>query len=515
MAITHRDTGLALICSVALGCSSAWGQQATPGYRVQGTLNATAYATTNGSATAGTQGKSDLITTVSPGIDVQARGANSELVGQWQFNLIQSARNTQPDGVQPTGRMRLHTEPMRQGWGLDASVLSTQVRSSALSTASGGPNTADTYNNTLYTLSPFIDKALDDTRRVEARLQRSLLHISQSNAALQDRPETRQSDDLLRFTQRPTPFGYALEWRQQRSSVSDASSPSLDERRAKALLTYAPWPELTVGASIGKSHNNVAGQIVRDTSRGATLNWKPTERTLLDTELEHRYYGSSWRVAIGHRMPWLAFGLQSERVASTYVSQLGTLGASGNLRGLYDALLTTRIPDPVERAKAVDSLVTNRNLATQAQTGGDVYNVAAQLRQATTGRLAFMGRRDILTFVGGQSRTAPLQDTSGGDTTLLSNIARTKAYFFDVQLNHQLTPFTSVSGGLLWNRTWSIAPATDLATLSRDFTMRTSVNTLLSRDTSATLGLKRQLTHNPSTTSSDESAMYLGLGYRF
>jgi uncharacterized protein (PEP-CTERM system associated) len=516
--------GARLALSVSL-LATGWGAaapawaQSQPDTRLQAQVDVQAYATQSTNPPAGTTKNKDLILTATPSFKVQSKGANTQIDGQWQWSAVNYVRDSQPDRILPSGSLNLRSLAGRSGLGLDASVAATQVKSTPLARQSDTPTTLDSYTDTTYRLSPFFDKELDSQTRASVRIDRSLLHSTQVDTNLAARPDSHVRNDVIKLDRQPTPLGYGLEWHQQQTKVSGQQDPSLDENLGRATALYAPMPEVNFGLSMGRGRNRIGAQSLTETIHGVQGQWRPTERSLLKGEVEDRYFGRSWRAEASHRTPWIALGLNTERDVSTYAQTIGNLNRSGTLSGLYDALLTTRIPDPIARRQAVDDMMTRRNLASQVSASGDVYDVDAQLRTATSGRLALMGRRDIVTFVAGLTRTAPLTADSSAATALTST-PRTKEYFFDAQLNHQLTLRSSVATGLRWTRA-SSTPADGAPVLastamqSRDFTWRASFNTTLSPETTATMGVKRQLTHNPSTTSSDESAMYVGLGHRF
>lgn len=504
-------TRMALGGLIALGVAQSWAQ--TSSTRVQTSLNVQATATHSTVPVAGAKAGSDLLLSAVPAITITSKGANTQIDGQGQLNVLNYTRGTQPDRVLPSGDIRLRTSAGRGGPGLDLSATATQVRSTLTARPSDTPSTADSFTNTVIRISPFLDKELDSQTTASIRLDRTLLHTDEVGPGLIPRPDSRLSNDVLRLSRRPSPLGYRFELRQQQTKVSGQADPSLDERLGRASALYAPSPEVELGLTIGRGSNRIAAQKITETIHGAQLQWRPTERTALKSEIEDRFYGRSWLVDASHRTPWLAFGLQADRNATTYASTIGNVGSGGSLRTLYDALLTTRIPNEAERRRAVDDMVTRRNLSGQVSTSGDVYDVAAQLRQSTSGRVALMGRRDVVIFAGGLVRTAPLSTGTAAPTLAAST--RTKEYYFDAQVNHQLTTYSTVSTGLRWTRALTTPTDTGVVTLSRDFSWRASLNTTLSPHTTATMGLRRQLTHNPSTTTSDDAAMFVGLGHRF
>lgn len=508
--------GVSALLGLAL---SAWPAQAQNApeqtTQIQPRVSVTLYASHANNPPAGQPAGDELLVSVKPSVSFFKKGANSQIDGQGQLSVLHYTKGTQNDRVVPSGSLNLHSDFARSGMGVDAGISATQVKPTVTSVQSLTPSTSDTYTNTTVRVSPYLNRQIDQNTQVTARLDRALLHTSQVGNDLTPRPNSYTLADTVSLDRRPTPTGYGLAWQHQQTKVSGQSDPSLDEQILRGRLLYAPLPELELGLIAGAAHTNISGASITDHPKGWQAQWRPTDRSLLKTQVEQRFYGKAWSAEVSHRLPWLALDLTSERTESTYAAAVGSIAQSGSLRGLYNAMLTTRFPNEAERRAAVENLLARRDLSAQINTSGDVYDTGATVRQTTLLRVAFMGRRDIITLAGGLVKTAPLtlRDAS---LSLLAPSPITRSSYFDVQANHQLTLKTTLSGGLRWLRSVSAANSTATPQASRDFAMRASVTTSLTRDTKATMGLQRQISHNaiaPETT--DEAAVFAGLDHRF
>lgn len=478
--------------------------------QIQPRLAVELYATqATGSANA-----SDTLISVTPSIGFISRGANSQIDGQLQLSARSYLKHTQTDRIVPTGTANLRSEIGSSGLGLDAGLTASQVKSSVNAAQTLTPSTNDSYTNTQLRVSPFFTRQLDALTRATARMERSVLHTTQLGRDLAERPDAYALSDSVAVERRAAPLGFGASWQHQQTRVAGQTQPSLDEQIGRLRTLYAPTPELELGLIVGAANTAINGEKVKDTPRGWQAAWRPTERTEARGQVEQRFFGKSWAGSVNHRSPWFAMGLTADRVQSTYAATVGTVGAGGSLRALYDALLTTRIPNEADRRAAVDALIARRNLNGQVNATGDAYDTAATVRQSVTARVAFMGRRDIVTFAAGQTKTSALT-LREASVSLLTPPADTKASFIDLQLNHQLTPQSALSAGLRWARAQSGAGLAGPGQSSRDFGMRASYATSLTPNTRATLGVQRQITHTPSTTSSEETALIAGLDHRF
>ena len=265
-----------------------------------------------------------------------------------------------------------------------------------------------------------------------------------------------------------------------------------------------------MGPIVGVESDKVLLDRFNDRVYGWHMLWRPQERTSLSAQTEQRFFGRSWQVDANHRMPWLALNASFSRIASTYASSIGTVAQGGSLTGLFDAMLTTQIPDAADRAKAVDDLITQKKLASQLNSTRDVYNLSAQLRQNASGRMLIMGRRNTFAVGAGRVDVDPL--TSYLST--LSAASWTREYFFSTELNHQLSPTSRLIAGLRWNRLHNHTVGQPYL-FTRSFSWSTAYSTDLSKHASATIGLRKQIAHSTQTGNSDEAAGFAGLGYRF
>lgn len=491
----------------------AWSQSQTT--RIRPSLDVQVLSTDNATSTNGTP-KSDVLMTVSPGIDVSTKGAYSELEGSWRFTRVRYVHQTQSDRTLPSGALNAHLGSGPKGLSLDAGVTAAQSRSQFTATNSTTPSTQDTYTDYRYRLSPKFAHQIDGNTALLAKLDRTWVSSERNSDTLTTRPDSRTREDGFSLTREPTPLGFGLDGNYQSTMVADQPDPTLTIKALRGRLRYALTRELEVGAIAGRETTSVLQQSNSDTVRGALFRWAPGERSLVKGLGEHHAYGQTWQLDVSHRSPWMSLGLQSRRSAETSAASLGTFGPGQSVRDILDAMLSTRITNKTDRARSVDDIISQRNLPTNLAGSRDLYDLSAQLRQVTTGRLAFMGRRHMLIFVGGMSKSKPLRyDQSVAVNPLLPDVISGE-YFLDSQLTHQLTRVSSLTGGLRWNKAHNTTSlnGSSFFSHSREFSWRASLDVRLTPDTVATYGIRRQITH-VDTNITSESVMFVGLGYRF
>lgn len=464
--------------------------------------------------------QSDTIVSVSPGVSVQYRSANTTITGQMRLSSVSYLQHTASSQVVPNGNLRLRTDVARQGVGLDANVSADQVKSQFTSATSASASTADTYTNTRVYISPFVERPLDAQTRLSARLERTQLHTTANGDGLSNRPDTNSNAASLVVSRRPTRLGYAIEGRYQDSQTS-GSLPSINTQRlirGKAL--YALTQELELGLVVGRESNQILQQRTQGTTKGLQVDWRPNERAQFKVLVEDRFFGRSWNGDLAYRSPSVTFGLISTRQLDNYTTSTGANNSAsgGSTQALLDAMLTTRIPNEAERAKAVRDLITQRNLPLQLGSGRDLYDLNTLLRQNLAVRAAFMGVRSVALVSIGQNRAKPI--STNAVSSLLGAGNDTRERYLDAQFNHRLTPMSTVTAGFRLGRARAIGSLLNTETRSRDQGFRVSFATALSPRTQVVWGLRRQRTVTEATTGTPdktitENVMFAGLEHRF
>ena len=78
---------------------------------------------------------------------------------------------------------------------------------------------------------------------------------------------------------------------------------------------------------------------------------------------EHRFFGSAYNLDISHRLPRVALSAGFSRDLSNYPQLAFAIPAGASVASYIDAAFTTRIPDPTERARAVQEFLSRSGLS--------------------------------------------------------------------------------------------------------------------------------------------------------
>ncbi len=512
MAITPRDDSRPVLTRLASSLLAAGLCAVMPvsaeTVAVQPTLSITSSSVkqTNVLGTPSWQGSShELVTVVSPGLLVAAHGANLLVDGAIHLDAYHYGHGTQDDQVVPSGSLLAQLLSRDAGVGLEAGWTSKQVPAQFISSggSSAGPN--NEYTTTEWRLAPYLDKQIGSSTHLKAKLDRTLVQSTQQSTALTPRPNTTVTTGSGSLAQQAQPLGYELSFQHQNTKLAGQSEPVLKQSTGLAKGIYALFSELELGILVGREATDVLVERYRDRVHGWSFNWRPQERTSLTAQVEHRFFGQAWQVDASHRMTWLALSASFSRHPTTYAASAGTLSASS-----LNQTLTATIPDPVDRAKAINDFLTKLGPTSLLSNAREIYNLTAQLRQEASGRVALIGRRDVYTFAAGRVDSTPLTQTQ----SLLSTASTTRDYFFSGDWVHQLAPTWRVANGLKWTRSHQ-TPVGQPYAFGREFSWRGALITDMSPTAAATLGLRRRIVHTTNYGDSAESAVFAGLDYKF
>ena len=254
-------------------------------------------------------------------------------------------------------------------------------------------------------------------------------------------------------------FGWTLEG--NATSTKFTNEQALTNQLVQAYLRYRPDPQLLLYAIGGYEWNDYFLTESSNWVYGGGGEWRPTERTNVSGQWEERFFGSSYFAGITHRNPFTAFNVNASRNITTYPQQLFAAPAGGNVAALVDAAFTTRIPDPVQRAQAVQEFLRANNLPSTLQSPVNFYTQQVILYEQQSATFTLLGTRNsaALTLYNRKSEVI-----SGGSGEALpppfgqlnNNTQRGASLAF----SHRLTGLTSLNATATRWDTTATAPFT-------------------------------------------------------
>ena len=354
-------------------------------------------ATDNGALATSDVKKSDLIGNAEAGLSLRHKGARLSVSGDMRLNFVGYANHTQPDRLVPAGQIDLAAALVERVLFLEGAVEASRTRADVFAPQGAGPSTANTISTVSYRLSPYFARELTPEIVAIARSDSVFVRNSGDNPALANtQQDARLQRFIARVERRPLPLGIAFEASREDTRYSDAADTALTSESARAIASVALKDEIVLGVIGGREHNVFAGNDTSDFRYGVMGQWRPSSRTLLDAEVEHRFFGTGWFVHLRHRSPLSLVELTSRRAPSSSPIVLSIGEARPDIGSMLDALLKSRIPNESERAQTVHDFLLRQDSSELAGPIG-ISSGTAQLVQRTELHAVLNGIRTTVT----------------------------------------------------------------------------------------------------------------------
>ena len=480
------------------------------GVEVHPAVESTLSATDNGAGTPSGEERKDLVGWVRPTVAIDADTRLYKLHALVGGELIGYANGTQPNHAYPVLLADGTGTLVERLLFLDAS---TSVRAAERDPYAARSEIGSTLNRevtSVYRLSPYLNWDVSSASKLYARLEEVVSRGDTGSATNQ-----RYTNVDLNWTTRPLPIGgsVAVESHAVRYSFPADSTVRIDTMKASGDV--AVGGEFIVGPSVGAERTSFESDSQTDTYYGAHVRWSPNERTQAAAELEHRFFGTGWKLELRHRAPYATVLVTWERAPVTTSQSLGVVSSASGLDAFLDAILTTRYPDPTARAAVVGNVVANRGLQSDAQGAIDVRANYAQLQNNFNANLVFLGSRNIVTV--GVYVLTLRGLTRDGDVlaTALPSLSDSRQVGASVDFNRKLTPLLTADLTSTWSRITGLADATGQSTTQQSH--RLALVRALSPRTTVSVGIRRDALHSRLTAVQSYAAnsAFVGMNHKF
>ncbi len=143
---------------------------------------------------------------------------------------------------------------------------------------------------------------------------------------------------------------------------------------------------------------NFPFRIRRERSTASVANGIRRRRTSVGGFWEHRFFGSSYSVQVKHRLPNAALSANAARGINSYPQLALAIPAGAAVSQFVDAAFTTRIPDPTERAQAVDQFLAQSGLPASLVSPVNFYAATLTLQDTANVSLVLIGTRNSVSM---------------------------------------------------------------------------------------------------------------------
>jgi uncharacterized protein (PEP-CTERM system associated) len=498
-----------LIVSAALGCGAAPSGAAnwvvTPSVGLEETL------TDNVNLQPADAAKSDLVTQLTPSITFSGKGARASLNGTISVPVLIYARTgSENNNVYPSANILGNVEAIENFLFVDGEALVSQQFLTPFGSqpASLANATENRYTASSYRISPYIKGVT--TGNVQYELRNNSFWTTLSGAPIST--NNSYTSQWIGKLDRPViPLGWSADF--DLTDVKFNNQASQQTNLGRVGPRYAYDPQILLNADFGYEDNHYPFSSYRGYIYGVGIRWRPTERTNVVANWEHRFFGASYLFNFDHRTPLSVWNLSASRNITSYPQQLASLPA-GNVQGILNQLFISRIPDPTLRQDAINALIQNQGLPPNLLSPVNLYTQQILLVENVSASVGLLGARNSVFATVFYLRQEPI---AGSGTPLPPILA-------SATLNNN----TQEGANLVW--TYSLTPSVSLnltttalwTTANAPFSARTkqgnvdlTVTSPLSARTTAFAGARYQTFRPDFAQGYNEAAIFAGLTYTF
>jgi uncharacterized protein (PEP-CTERM system associated) len=204
----------------------------------------------------------------------------------------------------------------------------------------------------------------------------------------------------------------------------------------------------------------------------------------------------------------MAFSIVSARALSNTPQQFLTFPGLSNLVSLLDAAFTTRIPDPVERQRAIVNFLSQTQLPAELLAPTFIYSQNFTIQENNSASVVVFGPRNSLGF----TVFSTITEGTAGISPEVPITSKTRERGTQLSFSHQLTPLTGLNANASWRQTVNLFQ-TSQETTQTQFSLQ--MTRRLAPRTDGSVGARYQWVDSTFTNDATEAALFFTLNHRF
>ena len=354
----------------------------------------------------------DWVTSITGAMQVSGEGARLKLYGSIGGTASFYAGQSQNNSFAPSVNLSGTLEAIEKFAYVDAqaSVSQTFLSPFGAQPADLVNATQNRYTQQTYAVSPYI-KGVFGSSKISYQLRNDnywTVATSFGNSSA-NVPNTYSNALNGSMSSPVNPWGWSLEYSRfyydngvasggNVGNLGEVGQGSYTTQQIRLLLPYQIDPQLQIGGRIGYEGNRFPVQDSTGTIYGFSLQWNPTPRTNVGGFVEHRFFGTSYSVQATHRLPNAALSANAARGINSYPQLALAIPAGAAVPQFVNAAFATRIPDPAERAQAVDQFLARSGLPPTLASPVNFYATSLTLQDTANVSLVLIGTRNSLGF---------------------------------------------------------------------------------------------------------------------
>jgi len=479
-------------CVAGIGCLALAAPAHAENWRLQSSASISETYTSNVNYSASGAAEGDFATTVTGMLAINGQGARVRLNGTIGGTGLFYVKETQNNSFAPLANLTGNVEAIEKFLYIDGTANVTQTFFSPFGAQPGNlvNATANRYTSQTYSLSPYIVGRIAGTNiTYQARDDNIWTLSSNFGDNSVEAPNTYLNQFNASMSAPAAPWGWRAEYNRTHYAPSERDTfgaYTIQVARGIAIYQYDPQLQVSLRGGYEKDEFPLTGSdgIVY----GAGMQWFPSDRTQVSGYWEHRFFGSSYSVQVSHRLPRTALSFVAARGINTYPQNALTIPAGANVLTYLDAALTTRVPDPAERALAVQQLIAQAGLPSQVVTPVNIFAANVLLQTTATATAVLIGIRNSLAFSLYYVKSEAISGTGAALPPVLQFSQNNTQAGGGVSFSHKLSGMTNLTASTSYSRTTSDASTGAFeGARTNNFYVSGGFNTQLGPKTSASL----------------------------
>jgi uncharacterized protein (PEP-CTERM system associated) len=396
--------------------------------------------------------RSDAITEARVSLHGTVRNARMDGFADYTASALVHARDGDRNDVRQWLTAQLATQLVPQTAFVDFKGDIAQSSGSAFETQTLGGTAGDTradrnrFETATASVSPYVVAEVRDLVDVQARY--ALLASRSRGTDLGDHTERTATLQLGHRVGRGGRWGFTAS--SQHTDYVIGRDTVLDT--LEASLAWQVDPDLELGLLAGQQRTDLASlQRERNGTWGATLRWTPSERTKVDAQLRHTFFGHSHSVQLSHRTPRTAWSFSDARDLSSGSGQADL--RRGSAYDLMFQQFATLEPDAARRDQLVRNFLAARGIDPRVDVASRllVSAVTLQHERALSGALNGVRSTLLLRLARSDTRRLSSLDTGAalGDLAASERVRQDAA---SLNLSHQMSPTQALNLLAAWSR---------------------------------------------------------------
>lgn len=489
----------------AVGASGASpGTPWTASVRVQETVTDNVNLSPSNAADGG------LITEITPSLAVNFKGNRSNLVGNVQLPVvIYLPSGVASDRVFPTVALLGDLALVKNLIFVEGAINVSQQYFDPFGAqpVSVTNATQNRYRTDSYRVSPFIRGSTQANTNYELRYDNVWTNLS--GAPVNTNNSYYQTWSAVASNTQST-LGWAAS--ATYTDIDFNNQAPIVQQLYRARPIYNVNQQWQLSASGGYERNEFTATSSSGPIYGVGFIWRPSQRTTVVADWEHRFFGSSYNFSFDHATPLSVWNFQASRAITSYPQQFATVPGGVNIAAFLNGLFVLRVPDPAQRALLIAQFIQERGLPANTLNAVNLYTEQILLQESASGTVGLLGARNSVFvrafYVKSQPITAsgtvlPPLLVSGNDNTQIGG-----SVIWSRQLSSSLTFLASLDGLETRGNGQSTAN-------TKQGTLRLALSKPLSALTTGYVGARYQTLQSNVAADYTEVAAFVGISHTF